>query len=585
MSVASPTQVFQPTSDTARWIALGREQMDRGDHARALAMFQAALVLDPDCVEALYHSGECYVALDCLAEARRMYEAALERALDRAAIWRALGDVLINQGDPDGSARAFDEALRLEPDNSVIYSRRLRAEQYRPSVTPERFLELSRGWGERYSPKLVPLLAPRLRRSGEPIRVGFVSAYFRRNPVGYFLSGLLRNLDPHEITAMVYDGTERPDDLTAALREHVGSWRDVRDVPDDELLRLIRADGVDVLIDLSGHLRGNRLGVFERRAAPTQITWAGYAGTTGLRAMDYTIGDHFEIPEGHECFYSERVLRMPHDYVCWEPPPGTPDVGPLPAERNGHITFGGFHNAAKCGELSVPLWASVLHAVPGSRLILAYWLLDDPEATARLRQRFAAAGIPPERVRIAGAARKPGASLADQHWHHLDRYRERDVALDALPYAGGVTTIEALWMGVPVVTLPGRTFAGRHSLTHLSNAALPELVAADEDGYVRIAAELAGDRRRLAELRRGLRPRLLASPIMDHRAFAGDFTELVRVAHRPREGTPTLAGRRNVRRAQPGRTAGAHARPSVRTHRAAACILGIQCPPSRSPNT
>jgi protein O-GlcNAc transferase len=210
---------------------------------------------------------------------------------------------------------------------------------------------------------------------------------------------------------------------------------------------------------------------------------------------------------------------MPHDYVCYEPPPYSPPVTPLPAERNGIITFGGFHNVGKAGALSVATWARVLQAVPDARLLLAYKKLNDPVVAARLRRRFAEAGIGEERVVIEGST---------PHWQLLNRYNDVDIGLDSRPYSGGLTTLEAMWMGVPVVTVPGRTFAGRHSLTHLTNAGFPELVAEDEDDYVRLAAELARDRAALAELRRSLRPRMIDSPLMDPRRFARDFAELMR---------------------------------------------------------
>jgi predicted O-linked N-acetylglucosamine transferase (SPINDLY family) len=281
----------------------------------------------------------------------------------------------------------------------------------------------------------------------------------------------------------------------------------------------IRTDGIDVLFDLAGHTKGNRLRVFAHRGAPVQVTWAGYVGTTGVGAMDYILADRYQIPESDERFYTERVLRMPNDYVCYEPPPYSPVVGPLPAERNGCVTFGGFHNVGKAGALSVATWARVLHAVPDARLLLVYKKLNDPVVASRLRRRFAEAGIAEHRVTIEGST---------PHWQLLNRYNDVDIALDSRPYSGGLTTLEAMWMGVPVVTVPGRTFAGRHSLSHLSNAGLADLVAADEDGYVRIAAELAADRRRLAELRRSLRPRLIDSPLLNPRRFASDFSEMVR---------------------------------------------------------
>jgi len=501
------------------WVALGRAQMSLSRVPRALESFKTALELDPDNVDALSNLGVCYYELERLEEAKEKFQAALRRNPAIAAIWNNLGAIQIEQGDADASVEAYEEAIRRDPGYSQAYSNRLMNEQYRPVVTPEKLLELSRGWDERYSPKPTPALAVRPRNPAEPIRLGFVSPDLCRAPVGYFVCGLLRNLDRRQFTTLVYSTTPRPDDLSADIKRHVSLWRDVRALSDERLLTAIRADGVDVLFDLAGHTKGNRLGVFARRGAPVQVTWAGYVGTTGVGAMDYILADRHHIPHSDERFYTERVLRMPSDYVCYEPPPYSPVVGPLPAERNGYVTFGGFHNVGKAGALSVATWARVLHAVPDARLILVYKKLNDPVVAARLRRRFAEAGIAEDRVLIEGST---------PHWQLLNRYNDVDIGLDSRPYSGGLTTLEALWMGVPVVTVPGRTFAGRHSLSHLGNAGLADLAAEDEDGYVRLAAELASDRRRLAELRRGLRPRLLNSPLLDPRRFARDFAELVR---------------------------------------------------------
>ena len=501
------------------WIALGRAQMNLGRVLRALESFQKALEIEPENVDALSNLGVCYYELERLEEAKEKFQAALARNTNIAAIWNNMGAIQIEQGDADASVQAYEEAIRRDTSYSQAYCNRLMNEQYRPVVTPEKLLELSLGWDKLYSPHPTPQLPARPRNPGEPIRVGFVSPDLCRAPVGYFICGMLRFLDRREIVPLIYSTTPRLDDLSVDIKRHTALWRDVRAFSDEKLLTSIRADQVDVLFDLAGHTKGNRLRVFARRAAPVQVTWGGYVGTTGIGAMDYILGDRWQIPEGCERFYTERVLRTEHDYVCYEPPPYSPPVGPLPAERNGHVTFGGFHNVGKAGALSVSTWAKVLHTVPGSKLVLTYKKLNDPVVETRLRKRFDEAGIARERIIIEGST---------PHWALLNRYNDVDIGLDSRPYSGGLTTLEAMWMGVPVVTTPGRTFAGRHSLTHLTNAGFPELSALDEEGYVNLAAELANDLPRLADYRRTLRPRLVDSPIMNPRAFAREFTALMR---------------------------------------------------------
>jgi predicted O-linked N-acetylglucosamine transferase (SPINDLY family) len=377
-------------------------------------------------------------------------------------------------------------------------------------------------------------LPARPRGPDSPIRLGLVSPDLCRAPVGYFLIGLLKNLDRQEVTTIAYSDTPRFDDLSAEMKKHTSLWRDVRALADDRLVTAIRADGIDILIDFAGHTKGNRLNVFARRAAPVQASWAGYVGTTGLAAMDYLIADRFHVPEGWEKFYREKVVRLPDGYVCYEPPDYCPEVGPLPAERNGHLTFAGFHNVGKVGPLSIALWSRVLNALPDSRLVLKYKKLTDAAVAARIRETFRSHGIPDERVAIEGTS---------PHLAMYQRYNDCDIALDARPYSGGLTTLEALWMGVPVVTLPGRTFAGRHSLSHLSTVGLTECIAKDEDDFVRMVVGFVHDLPRLAELRRGLRARMAQSPLCDHKRFADDFTALLKRIVKPAQPISRAAAR------------------------------------------
>jgi predicted O-linked N-acetylglucosamine transferase (SPINDLY family) len=292
---------------------------------------------------------------------------------------------------------------------------------------------------------------------------------------------------------------------------------------DDRLARQIRSDRIDILFDLAGHSAGNRLLVFARKPAPIEVTWAGYVGTTGLVAMDYILADRYEIPPQSEMYYRERVLRMPDGYMCYDPPGYAPPVSPLPALEKGYVTFAGFHNPAKITPQVVEVWARILRRLPQARLVLKYRCLDDAATAGRLADLFAGRGIDKDRLEFLGYS---------AHNETLDQYQRVDVALDTFPYNGGLTTCEALWMGVPVVTCPGETFASRHSLSHLSNVGPTETIAADLDEYVELAVTLAGDLPRLAALRAGLRARMASSPLCDGKRFAENFAEVLRGAWR-----------------------------------------------------
>ena len=234
-----------------------------------------------------------------------------------------------------------------------------------------------------------------------------------------------------------------------------------------------------------------------RRPAPVQLTWAGYVGTTGLSAIDYLIADRFQVPVGWEKHYREKVLRMPDDYICYQPPVYAPPVGPLPALANGFVTFGSFNNTAKINSRVIALWGEIMRQVPRSRLILKYHWLDDVGLRQRMVKLFAAEGITGDRLEMQGTT---------MHGVQLQQYNKVDLGLDPFPYSGGLTTLEACWMGVPVVTCPGETYASRHSLSHMSNIGMTDTIAQDFDDYLAKAISLANDLPRLAELRAGLRP-------------------------------------------------------------------------------
>ena len=274
---------------------------------------------------------------------------------------------------------------------------------------------------------------------------------------------------------------------------------------------------------MSGHTGDHRLQLFARRPAPIQVTWIGYVGTTGLAAMDYLIADRFHVPPGAEVHYREKVLRMPDGYVCFEPPAEAPEVGPLPALERGQVTFGSFNNVSKLSNEVIALWAKIIQRVPGSRLILLSPALNGRTARQRVGDAFVAAGGESEQLQLRGTMLRPELLAA---------YNTIDVALDPFPYSGGVTTCEALWMGVPVVTCPGETFASRHSLSHLSVVGLTETVAEDTRDYVERAVRLAEDLPHLAALRAGLRDQMARSPLCDGERFARHLTTLLRDAWR-----------------------------------------------------
>jgi predicted O-linked N-acetylglucosamine transferase (SPINDLY family) len=351
------------------------------------------------------------------------------------------------------------------------------------------------------------------------LRIGFVSPDFGLHPVAFVVVRALEGLARRECVVVCYSDRATSDELTLRFQRAAHLWRDVWALTDQQLAEQVRTDQIDVLFDLAGHTASNRLLTFARKPAPIQITWAGYEGTTGLEAMDYLLADRWEIPAGAEPFYRERVLRLPHGFVCYDPPADAPQVGPLPALECGHVTFGSFNNPAKLSPPILAAWSAVLRRVPGSRLVLKYKGLDEPLRADRLRAIFAQHATDPQRLELLGSS--PRAE-----W--LSEFRRIDLALDSYPFSGGATTCETLWMGVPVITCPGQTFASRHTLSHLSNVGLAETVAGDLHAYVDRAATLAQDLPRLAEIRAGLRQQVAHSPLCDGARFADDLLAVLR---------------------------------------------------------
>ncbi|MBV9408005.1 MAG: tetratricopeptide repeat protein, partial [Candidatus Eremiobacteraeota bacterium] len=411
------------------------------------------------------------------------------------------------------AAVSFERALALKPDYAEVRSNLLVLLNYDPTIDDAGLLAAHRDYDRHVTGPLAAAARPHVndRAPDRPLRVGYVSGDFARHPGGYFIAAVLAAHDRGAVEAYCYSGRAIEDDLTAQIRGHAAAWRSTIGVRDDDLAAQIRDDKIDILVDLSGHTAGNRLPVFGRKPAPVQVAWLGYFNTTGVAAIDYVLMDAATVPPGAEQWFSERVVRLPDGRFCYAPPDFAPPVAPLPAASRGQVAFGSFNNLSKVTPEVIALWSGVLGAVPGSRLVLKWKSLADAAECARLRQAFAAHGIDPGRLDLRG--RSPHAEM-------LAEYGDVDIALDPFPFCGGLTSCEALWMGVPIFTLPGSRAVSRQTLGFLAQIGLAELSAETPERYVEIAAGLAGDLDRLATLRGGLRDRMASSPLCDGARFA-----------------------------------------------------------------
>jgi len=487
------------------------------DRIESEAELERAIELDPRHAAALVNLALVRNRLGRMANARALLERAL--ALDPENVEAAgnLAGILREQGELPESLTLYRRAAALRPEAPVLASSLLLALQGETAVEPSALCAEHRSWSDRFAAPLDP--GPRAfpGRDRDPqrrLRLGYVSADLRSHSVASFVEPLLVGHDRRAVEVLCYsDGA--PDAVTARLRAAADGWCDARTLSDAALAAQIEADQVDVLVDLNGHTSGNRLLCFARRPAPVQVTYCGYPGTTGLPAIEWRLtDDRADPPGGADAEATEKLWRLPNGFLCFQPDPRSGDVGALPASERGHLTFASFNSLAKITDEVLATWASLLLEVPGSRLLLKSRALSDPGPAARLRAHLAAGGIDPDRVELAPYAPTPVA--------HLELYRQVDVALDAFPYNGTTTTCEALWMGVPVVTLVGRTHAGRVGASLLSRVGLDALVTSSRDEYVAAAAKLARDLPELAHLRTRLRGRVARSPLVARAAFARD---------------------------------------------------------------
>jgi len=426
-------------------------------------------------------------------------------------------------GEPDAALAALGRAMRLAPHDQRLFS----AYAYLCQATgqaPETVLAAYRDWARRFAEPLKPAKREACgRRPGNgKIRIGYLSADFRQHALMNFFNPVLEHHDrtQFEIVAF-FAGTA--DERTATIRQRFDHWNDVARLNDAELAALIRRRGIDLLVDLSGHTDGSRLLAVARQPAPVQLTWYGYNGTTGLSAMDGRLTDAVMDPPGNEAWSVEPLVRLPH-FACFEPPAEAPEPGPAPCQTNGYVTFGSLNNAQKLSPATLHCWGELLHAVPHSRL-----LLIGPHAPTagqaladHLLTRLAASGIPVDRVDLL-----PQQSLAD----FLALGRRIDIALEPFPLSGAVTTAQALWLGLPCITLAGRLPAERAAAAILAAAGQPQWIATSTADYQRLAGELAADPARLQEIRAGLRPGLAASPLLDHAGFTRQLEACFRQLH------------------------------------------------------
>jgi predicted O-linked N-acetylglucosamine transferase (SPINDLY family) len=495
--------------------------LQAGDYATAASLIERSLQLEPRHALALSNLGVAYRALKRFDAAVDVLRKAVALDPNFADAWGNLGQTLARSGQMREAVASSKRALAIDPNRLGLQSALLFAENYVAESDPFEMADRARAVGALIAAKIPARTShPNDRDPDRRLRVGLLSADLRAHPVGRFLSAVLPALDPAKVELFAYSNTDEEDAVTDVLRPAVPHWLNVHALSDRDLEARIVADRIDILVDLSGHTSGNRLMVLARRPAPVAFTWIGYFATTGLAAIDYVLANKWVIPEAEEGQWSETPWRLPDTYLCYATPRDPLPPTPLPASRAGHVTFGCFNNFNKLTDATFAAWSALLAAVPQGRLILRSSGYTNDEVLASLTQDLTTAGIDLGRVRIDGRIKDYAA--------HLASYGEIDIALDPFPYNGGTTTVEALYMGVPVLVRAGDRYVAHMGESILHNAGLPDWIAADAADYPVRGARLAADLEALSALRVGLRARMLASPLFDAPRFARHLEDAMR---------------------------------------------------------
>lgn len=497
------------------WFQLGNAVRELGNHERAEWMMRLATTADPRHAPAWTNLGNLLRARGLGREAVMACKQALDINPTIMEAFANVADTLKEQGRVAESVPYYAQAFTLKP-RPDLHSNLLLALNYLPDRKGTESLQAHRVWAQTHADPLTAAAPPLLndRDPDRRLRIGFVSADLRTHSVAFFFIPLLAGLLADEFETFCYSNTASEDITSDKMKQLADHWVSIIGVDDAEVAERIRRDRIDILVDLSGHTGGHRLLIFARRPAPVQVSWLGYPNTTGMRAIDYRLTDAVADPPGQsDPWYTEKLVRLGRGFLCFRPLDDlVPEIEPLAASRNGHVTFGSFNNVSKLTEQVLDLWARVLAAVPQSRLILKNRAFADAFARDWFMARLCVHGVTRDRIDLLEHIHSVGG--------HLGAYSRIDIGLDPFPYGGTTTTCEAMWMGVPVITLLGEQHAGRVGASLLTQVGLGDWIALDADSYVAKAAALAGNLSRLAALRRTMRRRMQLSPLRDESGFA-----------------------------------------------------------------
>jgi protein O-GlcNAc transferase len=501
-------------------VALANVCEAQGNAGAALAALEEALRWRPDFAGAWYNYGDALLRLNRRAAAETAFRRALESDPACLPALHMLGNMLRADSRIDEALEAFGAARKLDASRFDLESMELHVLNLSDEIGEEALAARHRAFGARLEEAVTPRFAP-FRNSREPerrLRIGYVSCDFNQHPVAWFMLPVIEGRDRKAFEVHCYSTGSKADEVTRKIAQRADGWHQAAGWSDTELADSISRDAIDVLVDLTGHAGVMRLGVFAQQPAPVQATWLGYLNTTGLSRIQYRLCDALTDPPGlTERLHTETLIRLPHSQWCYRPVVATRHAVEPPLARNGCITFGSFNHAPKLSPTARRLWCEILTRLPDSRMVVVG--MPEGQPRDRLLEDFRQAGVAASRLTVA-----PRVPL-DEYFRWFD---EVDIALDSMPYSGGTTTCDTLWMGVPVVTFAGPRSVSRSAASILATAGLGDWIGESAEDYVRLAVESARDPARLAGLRGSLRQRLRESPLMDEAGFVPDLEDAYR---------------------------------------------------------
>jgi len=490
---------------------------DLGRSEEAIQSYDKAIKLKPDYAQAYNNRGVVLNDLGQLGEAVKSYDKAIKLKSDYAQAYNNRGVVLKDLGQLEESIKSYDKAIKLKPGYSEAYSNLIFTLNYSSKIAPINIFYKHLEFNKRFSQNIF-LKNKSNREIDTKLKIGYVSADFRAHSVAYFFESLLKSHDKHLVEVYCYYNNTREDSTTKRLIDESEHWRSIVNMSDKDVVSLIKQDDIDILVDLSGHTANNRLTMFAYKPAPIQVTWLGYPNTTGLSAIDYRFTDDIADPVGDaDNLHSEKLIRLPNGFLCYQGNELAPMNDTLPSLEKGYITFGSFNNLSKITHETIEAWVKVLQSVSNSHILLKSKQFSDAKIKLKYLDIFKQEGISKERIELYSQLPKTE--------DHLALYNSIDVGLDPFPYNGTTTTCEALWMGVPTITMSGDRHSARVGASIMNHIGLKEFIAFNVDEYVDIAVKFAKNVDYLAKLRGGLRRKMQYSALCDNKTFASNIEQ------------------------------------------------------------